>query len=130
MISFGCPLKDAYGSDFKKRKKQKQVFATPDSTQESVSSPVPFDRDVNDKHKELFESVEVEYKNLINKLEDRIVELSSQLKFNKSNSKSTFEPFSLGIENDQFNELLLYICTGIFFIFLFDYMYSFGKKSF
>ena len=34
------------------------------------------------------------------------------------------------IINDQFNELLLFIFTGIFFILSLDYIYKFGKKSF
>ena len=38
-------------------------------------------------------------------------------------SKITFD-------NDQFNELLLYIFTGIFLLILIDYIYKLGKKSF
>ena len=43
------------------------------------------------------------------------------------------EPFTLNkptFNNDQFNELLLYIFTGIFLLVLIDYIYKLGKKSF
>ena len=42
------------------------------------------------------------------------------------------EPFTLKptFNNDQFNELLLYIFTGIFLLVLIDYIYKLGKKSF
>ena len=42
MVSFGCPLKDAYGQDFKK-KKQRQVVDTPQNIPDPISKPVPFD---------------------------------------------------------------------------------------
>ena len=42
---------------------------------------------------------------------------------NKFKSKITFD-------NDQFNELLLYIFTGIFLLILIDYIYNLGKKAF
>ena len=43
------------------------------------------------------------------------------------------EPFTVNkptFNNDQFNELLLYIFTGIFLLVLIDYIYKLGKKSF
>ena len=42
---------------------------------------------------------------------------------NKFKSKITFD-------NDQFNELLLYVFTGIFLLILIDYIYNLGKKAF
>ena len=42
---------------------------------------------------------------------------------NNFKSKITFD-------NDQFNELLLYIFTGIFLLILIDYIFNLGKKSF
>ena len=33
-------------------------------------------------------------------------------------------------DNDQFNELLLYVFTGIFLLILIDYIYNLGKKAF
>ena len=40
--------------------------------------------------------------------------------------------FKSGItfDNDQFNELLLYVFTGIFLLILIDYIYNLGKKAF
>ena len=45
---------------------------------------------------------------------------------NKTNSiiRNIIDP------NDQFNELLLYIFTGIFLLILIDYIYKLGQKSF
>ena len=37
---------------------------------------------------------------------------------------------SMTFDNDQFNELLLYVFTGIFILILIDYIYKLGKKSF
>jgi len=42
---------------------------------------------------------------------------------NKFKSKITFD-------NDQFNELLLYVFTGIFLLILIDYIYNLGKTAF
>ena len=42
---------------------------------------------------------------------------------NRSNNKISFD-------NDQFNELLLYIFTGIFLLILIDYIYNLGKNAF
>jgi len=42
---------------------------------------------------------------------------------NKFKNKITFD-------NDQFNELLLYVFTGIFLLILIDYIYNLGKKAF
>ena len=38
-------------------------------------------------------------------------------------SKITFD-------NDQFNELLLYVFTGIFLLIMIDYIFNLGKKAF
>ena len=40
--------------------------------------------------------------------------------------------FKSGItfDNDQFNELLLYVFTGIFLLIMIDYIYNLGKKAF
>ena len=42
---------------------------------------------------------------------------------NRSNNKISFD-------NDQFNELLLYIFTNIFLLILIDYIYNLGKNAF
>jgi len=92
----------------------------------------PMDKEVNLINKELFEDLDKKYKNIVDKLKDEIIHLKDEFAFssNKSDDKNLLEGFSMGIESNQLNELILYICTCIFFIFLFDYMYSFGKRSF
>jgi hypothetical protein len=82
---------------------------------------VPFDAEANIVNHELFKKMEGELK----KMQDELINLK-----NSKSDESIIEGFSLGIENDQFNELILYICTCIFFIFLFDYMYYMGRKSY
>lgn len=47
-----------------------------------------------------------------------------------ANYESAFPRKSMTFDNDQFNELLLYIFTGIFILILIDYIYKLGKKSF
>ena len=47
-----------------------------------------------------------------------------------ANYQSAFPRKSMTFDNDQFNELLLYVFTGIFILILIDYIYKLGKKSF
>ena len=47
-----------------------------------------------------------------------------------ANYESAFPRKSMTFDNDQFNELLLYVFTGIFILILIDYIYKLGKKSF
>ena len=52
---------------------------------------------------------------------------------NAEKQSRKIEPFTVNkptFNNDQFNELLLYIFTGIFLLVLIDYIYKLGKKSF
>ena len=76
---------------------------------------------------------------MVRDFESRIVKLEEFyerkieeiLKNNREEPK--IEPFTLNkptFNNDQFNELLLYIFTGIFLLVLIDYIYKLGKKSF
>ena len=48
--------------------------------------------------------------------------IDENIPVNKSNK--------ISFDNDQFNELLLYIFTGIFLLILIDYIYNLGKKAF
>jgi hypothetical protein len=82
---------------------------------------VPIDSVANIVNHKLFKKMEDELK----KMQDELINFK-----NSKSDESIIEGFSLGIENDQFNELILYICTCIFFIFLFDYMYYMGRKSY
>ena len=47
-----------------------------------------------------------------------------------ANYQSSFPRRSMTFDNDQFNELLLYVFTGIFILIVIDYIYKLGKKSF
>ena len=47
-----------------------------------------------------------------------------------ANYQSAFPRKNMTFDNDQFNELLLYVFTGIFILILIDYIYKLGKKSF
>ena len=79
---------------------------------------------------------------MVRSFESRIVKLeefyerkiNEILENNRSDRKERkIEPFTVNkptLNNDQFNELLLYIFTGIFLLVLIDYIYKLGKKSF
>ena len=51
---------------------------------------------------------------------------------NYNTDTNTINRLKSGItfDNDQFNELLLYVFTGIFLLILIDYIYNLGKKAF
>lgn len=78
---------------------------------------------------------------LFKNMQEQILVLTNELNNIKNSSNSSFkderksivEGFnskSITFDNDQFNELLLYIFTGVFMLYIIDYMYKFGKKSF
>lgn len=83
------------------------------------------------------ESIQI-FKNM----QEQILKLTEELNKIKNNSNSNsnnssnfkvienFNNKSITFDNDQFNELLLYIFTGIFILYVIDHMYKFGKKSF
>ena len=55
---------------------------------------------------------------------------NNKVKEGFANYQSAFPRKSMTFDNDQFNELLLYVFTGIFILILIDYIYKLGKKSF
>ena len=55
---------------------------------------------------------------------------NNKVKEGFANYQSAFPRKSMTFNNDQFNELLLYVFTGIFILILIDYIYKLGKKSF
>lgn len=145
MVSF-CSIEDAFPGFTVKEKKSKN---NPDMSNDNVKlsrrirelekrelikpdQPVgnPIDDEVNTVNKKLFDELDNKYREIVDKLTDEIKNLKRELFYSKDKKKDVIEGFSLNIENDQFNELMLYVCTCIFFIFLFDYMFSFGKRSF
>tara|TARA_B100000902_G_C27084899_1_gene800796 strand:- start:129 stop:566 length:438 start_codon:yes stop_codon:yes gene_type:complete len=96
--------------------------------EKSVGNPI--DDEVNEINKKLFDDLDNKYREIVDKLTDEIKFLKHELFDKKGEKKDIIEGFTLDIQNDQFNELMLYVCTCIFFIFLFDYMFSFGKRSY
>ena len=88
--------------------------------------------DMNKKFDEMVRSFESRIVKLEEFYERKINEI---LKNNRADREEPrkIEPFTLNkptFNNDQFNELLLYIFTGIFLLVLIDYIYKLGKKSF
>lgn len=76
----------------------------------------------------------VECNNKIEILNKEIKTLKELIK-NLSNNNNIIETFTnnkplFKFDNHQFNELLLFIFSGIFIILLFDYIYKLGKKSY
>jgi hypothetical protein len=88
--------------------------------------------DMNRKFDEMVRSFESRIVKLEEFYERKIQEI---LENNRADHKEPrkIEPFTVNkptFNNDQFNELLLYIFTGIFLLVLIDYIYKLGKKSF
>ena len=87
------------------------------------------------KMNEKFDKMVRDFESRIVKLEEfyerKIQEILDNNRAEKQSRK--IEPFTMSkptFNNDQFNELLLYIFTGIFLLVLIDYIYKLGKKSF
>ena len=118
----GCPLKDAFGnSDFSKKTKNN----TP------IKKKIPHDIESNELHSQYFNENLKDIKDKYNKIIDDLITEIKKIK-SENNKEEMIEGYSIpnNIINDQFNELLLFIFTGIFFILSLDYIYKFGKKSF
>jgi hypothetical protein len=87
--------------------------------------------DMNKKFDEMVRSFESRIVKLEEFYERKIQEILENNRVEKETRK--IEPFTVNkptFNNDQFNELLLYIFTGIFLLVLIDYIYKLGKKSF
>ena len=91
----------------------------------------------NDESKKIFEEIQLQILNLTKEIKEL---KSGELK--ETDKPSNIEGYvnynidtnkikrNITFDNDQFNELLLYIFTGIFLLILIDYIYKLGKKSF
>lgn len=82
-----------------------------------------------------FDKMVRDFESRIVKLEEFYERKISEILDNNNAEKQSrkIEPFTVSkptFNNDQFNELLLYIFTGIFLLVLIDYIYKLGKKSF
>ena len=96
----------------------------------------------NEKQKDL-NQISIDF---MNNIQQQIVNLAEQVNnlkapqnVNPSQNSNTVESFTnntypnkntMRFDNDQFNELLLYIFTGIFILIVIDYIFKLGKKSF
>jgi len=144
MVGF-CSIEDAFPGFTKEKKSKTNTDISNDNVQLSKriselekrelikpDKPVgnPIDDEVNTINKKLFDELDHKYREIVEKLTDEIKVLKHELFDKKEQKKDIIEGFGLDIKNDQFNELMLYVCTCIFFIFLFDYMFSFGKRSY
>lgn len=144
MVGF-CSIEDAFPGFTKEKKSKANTDMSNDNVQLSKriselekrelikpDKPVgnPIDDEVNTINKKLFDELDHKYREIVEKLTDEIKVLKHELFDKKEQKKDIIEGFGLDIQNDQFNELMLYVCTCIFFIFLFDYMFSFGKRSY
>lgn len=144
MVGF-CSIEDAFPGFTKEKKTKNNPDISNDNVQlsrrirelekrELIKSdkPVgnPIDDEVNTINKKLFDELDNKYREIVDKLTDEIKFLKHELFDNHDKKKDVVEGFTLDIQNDQFNELMLYVCTCIFFIFLFDYMFCFGKRSY
>ena len=144
MVGF-CSIEDAFPGFTKEKKSKTNTDISNDNVQLSKriselekrelikpDKPVgnPIDDEVNTINKKLFDELDHKYREIVEKLTDEIKVLKHELFYKNEQKKDIIEGFGLDIKNDQFNELMLYVCTCIFFIFLFDYMFSFGKRSY
>ena len=84
----------------------------------------------------IFEDIRAQIRKLFDEIKD--IKSSKPVENIIEPPKNTIEPFAnykpfnknITFDNDQFNELLLYIFTGIFLLILIDYIYKLGQKSF
>lgn len=71
---------------------------------------------------------------ILKNMQQQIINLTDELNImkNKNNkNKNIVEEFTnITFDNDNCYELLLYIFTGLLLLYLLDYLYKFGKKTF
>ena len=92
----------------------------------------------NDESKKIFEEIQLQILNLTKEIKelkntpndepnDEPNNVEGYVNYNIDTNKMKR---NITFDNDQFNELLLYIFTGIFLLILIDYIYKLGQKSF
>ena len=104
------------------------------------SKPNEWQNQKNDESKKVMDELKMQILDLTNVVNGLVK--SIQVPSEKESLKEGFanyntdtnivNRFKSGItfDNDQFNELLLYVFTGIFLLILIDYIYNLGKKAF
>jgi len=92
----------------------------------------------NDESKKIFEDIQLQIFNLTKEIKelkakpienDKPNNIEGYVNYNIDTNKIK-QRGNITFDNDQFNELLLYIFTGIFLLIMIDYIYKLGKKSF
>ena len=142
-------LTEVYGSDFKTKKKSKKNkkesrnrIIEPDEMDrvllnEQTVSPEVKVRQLNNiepndevqvNYKEYFQNYPSENKESKSYLNDP--EYQDFLRYKKEKQLMQNVNKTRYTQNEQFNELMLYIFTGFFILMLFDNIYKLGKKSY
>jgi hypothetical protein len=137
MTIFGCPLNQAYGRVTKPKTKAPEPMPSDGMAQHAMvdnnkSQTVPRDAAINDENYKIIldsiKSLEEKYEASLKLSKQKLEESQKELK--KYKESSVIEGFGNIHCDSQFNQLLLFIFTGMLLLILFDSMYKFGKKSF
>ena len=118
-----------YDSNKENQKLREQVKLLEQKNMDEAPNKWQKDLNTNFKNPE-FEEIQIQIRKLFTELQ----EIKSVKKPDTIEGFSNYQPpllnKSITFDNDQFNELLLYIFTGIFILILIDYIYKLGQKSF
>ena len=171
---YGCPLNEAWGDDFSKKKKKKHkppLSPQEDNLLVSESDKVQFNQEISAYQK--LQGLELQPHNFtdsnyatthdsLQKVNPSVIQEPSKVKEQIERPLRTiseeewneyldykrwkthkpqrqhqrhqiiegYRQNQLTTQEDQFNELLLYIFTGLFLLFLYDNIYKLGKKSY
>jgi len=95
--------------------------------------PNKWQHEKNQESMKVFDDIREQIRKLFDEIKD--IKSSKQVEPPQHNTIETFANYNpsnknITFDNDQFNELLLYIFTGIFLLILIDYIYKLGQKSF
>jgi hypothetical protein len=121
------PFTYEQNEQYAKLREQQQL----EQQQSRDQKPNQMQFDMNKKFDEMVRDFQSRIVKLEEFYERKINEILENNKAERKERK--IEPFTVNkptFNNDQFNELLLYIFTGIFLLVLIDYIYKLGKKSF
>lgn len=167
---YGCPLNEAWGDDFSKKKKKKHkppLSPQEDNLLVSESDKVKFNEQISAYQK--LQGLELQPHNftdsnnatinyhkqeeapsIVKEQIERPLRTISEEEWNEyldykrwkthkpqrqqqRQQPRVIEEYQnnhLTTQEDQFNELLLYIFTGLFLLFLYDNIYKLGRKSY
>ena len=99
--------------------------------------PNEWQKEQNNESKKIFEDIQLQIFNLTKEIKElknipkeKVEPNNVEGYVNYNIDTNKIKRRNITFDNDQFNELLLYIFTGIFLLILIDYIYKLGKKSF